>query len=178
MGDARLNPRSPSYRGAMTAQDGYGRPIEIGDEVVAPTMKLQAPRFVVGHVAPNLAPGAPPHTMTIVLRAEVVIQVKANTPVAELFLLRTVAERLGTEAAEDLRDKLAQADGADLTPREAVPPPAPGLPGDGESAVANVDDGNVIAGEPAPPPRPESGAGRGDTSGLGATSGPRRILEN
>lgn len=99
MGDHKVNPFAPFARGTsvppppsshVEAQDMYGRALHLADEVVLPT--IQCPRYRVVQVAPEMDPGAPPHTVRVVLATQVILHVRQGVPVTELLRVRTAAE--------------------------------------------------------------------------------------
>jgi hypothetical protein len=93
MSDHKRNPFGlhTLVRRPVRIKDLYGRPLEVGDEVLL--HRLGPPQYVVQDVVPDLSPGAPPNTVRVVLLSTASFSVPADVPVANLLRVRSAGER-------------------------------------------------------------------------------------
>jgi len=116
----RLNPKAQVMAAAPAhVRDAVGKILEVGDEVViiAPKCLLR-----VAEIKPLLDPGAPPHTMMLVLVTRLAIAVPRNQGIEDLYVLRHQAEIPGTPAIpEDEAPPNGDERGPADPPTELVP---------------------------------------------------------
>lgn len=93
MGNHRFNPHARgNVVGALphVVKDVHGRPLEVGDQIVMPQLTL--PHLQVARVAPSLNPAAPPNSMEVVVRMQMLLLVPADAPLEQFLLVRTKEE--------------------------------------------------------------------------------------
>ncbi len=108
----------------LVVRDMHGRELLPGDTVVIPGMPL--PQFVIGQIAPNLHPGAPPNTARVLVQFQALFQVGIGQNVGEFLLVRT-GEENGLAKAEGGEAPAAGAEASEAPTDAPAPPDGPRL---------------------------------------------------
>lgn len=101
MGNHRVNPfaRGTTVVRPTKLRDALGRELQEGDLVILP--KSLAPTARVMQIRPNLHPGAPPNTLSVVLQVVLPFIAPADTPLGDIVLIQTAPEPSPNGAPEE-----------------------------------------------------------------------------